>query len=111
MGTGAAWLAHRVLDDGARDAWRPDRHPLRRTGLALPAPRERDRAERIVHRARTVREVLAAPGPGDDRDAEDGPLAGELHHAARHAGEVRAGRHSALSPAGALSLAPAVLGG
>ena len=44
---GPARLAHRVLGDGAAAARRAaDRHPRRRRRPDLPAPRERDRAER-----------------------------------------------------------------
>ena len=44
---GPPGLAHRVLGDGAAAAGRAaDRHPRRRRRSDLPAPRERDRAER-----------------------------------------------------------------
>ena len=46
-GKGRPGLAHRVLGDGARSYLVAAlRHPLRRDGPHLPAPRERDRAER-----------------------------------------------------------------
>ena len=43
---GPSRLAHRVLGDELRAARRAVRHPRRRHGPAVPAPRERDRAER-----------------------------------------------------------------
>ena len=47
IGPGRPGLAHRVLGDGAAAAGRAaDRHPCRRRRPDLPAPRERDRAER-----------------------------------------------------------------
>ncbi len=46
VGQGAARLAHRVLGDGGGDAVAALRHPRRRHGPRLSAPRERDRAER-----------------------------------------------------------------
>ncbi len=49
-------LAHRVLGDGAAAARRAaDRHPRRRRRPDLPAPRERDRAERRRDRAGSSR--------------------------------------------------------
>ena len=44
-GPGATGLAHRVLGDEPRAAGRDVRHPRRRHGPAVPAPRERDRAD------------------------------------------------------------------
>ena len=46
VGQRPAGLAHRVLGDVLRAARRALRHPRRRHGPAVPAPRERDRAER-----------------------------------------------------------------
>ena len=48
---GPPGLAHRVLGDELRAARRALRHPRRRHGPAVPAPRERDRAERRRHAA------------------------------------------------------------
>ena len=45
-GRGRPGLAHRVLGHGLRAAGRDLRHPRRRRRPAVPAPRERDRAER-----------------------------------------------------------------
>ena len=45
-GAGSPGLAHRVLGDVARAAWRTVRHPRRRLRPDLSAPRKRDRAER-----------------------------------------------------------------
>ena len=44
VGRRPAGLAHRVLGDEPRPARRAVRHPRRRPGPAVPAPRERDRA-------------------------------------------------------------------
>ena len=46
VGRGPARLAHRVLGDERQAARRALRHPRRRPGPAVPAPRERDRAVR-----------------------------------------------------------------
>ena len=46
VGAGAAGLAHRVLGHVERAARAPLRHPRRRPGPAVSAPRERDRAVR-----------------------------------------------------------------
>ena len=81
VGPGPAGLAHRVLGDGAAAARRHDRHPLRRRRPHLPAPRERDRAERRRHR-QAVLAVLGprrAPHPG--RWREDVEVAGQRVHA------------------------------
>ena len=75
-------LAHRVLGHGARDARRPDRHPRRRRRPDLPAPRERDRPERVADRQGAVRATLGARRAGHaGRRREDGALGRELHHA------------------------------
>ena len=46
LGAGPARMAHRMLGDGERDARPHLRHPRRRAGPRLSAPRERNRAER-----------------------------------------------------------------
>ena len=62
-----AGLAHRVLRDGRCAARRAaDRHPRRRRRSDLPAPRERDRAERRRHQ-QAVLAVLGARRAPDDR--------------------------------------------
>ena len=60
------------------------RHPLRRRRQHLPAPRERDRAERVGHR-RAVRPLLAARRAPDRRRPEDVEVAGQPVHARRPA--------------------------
>ena len=47
LGPRAARLAHRVLGDERGAPRRDDRHPRRRRGSRVPAPRERDRAEHL----------------------------------------------------------------
>ena len=70
FGVGRPGLAHRVLGDGDARA-RPDpRPPRRRHRPHLPAPRVRDRAERVAHR-RAVRAALDALGDGQLRGRED----------------------------------------
>ncbi len=67
-------LAHRVLGDVDARA-RPHPRPARwRHRPHLPAPRVRDRAERIDHR-QAVRQALAALGDGELRGREDVEIA------------------------------------
>ncbi len=56
---GPSGLAHRVLRDGEQVPRQDHRHPLRRSGPDLPAPRERDRPVRVRQRLR-FRALLAA---------------------------------------------------
>ncbi len=55
VGRRAAGLAHRVLGDGRAAARRRLRHPRRRLGPRLPAPRERGRADARARAARSSR--------------------------------------------------------
>ena len=77
-GRGRPGLAHRVLGDGGEDPRARLRHPRRRVGPRVPAPRERDRADRGGPRP--------AAGPHLDaqrhdplRRGEDGEV-GREHH-------------------------------
>ena len=63
-------LAHRVFGDGDARARLDARPPRRRHRSDLPAPRVRDRAERVDHR-RAARAALAALGDGQLRGRED----------------------------------------
>ena len=64
----ASRLAHRVLGDGAAPARRAaDRHPRRRRRPDLPAPRERDRAERGRDRRAVLALLGARRAPADRR--------------------------------------------
>ena len=83
-GAGAARLAHRVLGDEHEVPRRALRHPHRRRGQHLPAPRERDRPERGRDRA-ALRRRLAARRAPDRRRREDGEVEGQLLHARRRA--------------------------
>ena len=69
-GPGRPGLAHRVLGHGHEAPGRDPRHPRRRAGPDLPAPRERDRAERGRHR-QAVRELLDRERHGEPRRRED----------------------------------------
>ena len=79
-GPGRPGLAHRVLGDEHEVPRRDLRHPLRRRRQHLPAPRERDRAERVGHR-QAVRAHLAARRAPDRRRPEDVEVAGQPVHA------------------------------
>ena len=89
---GPAGLAPRVLGDGAAAARRAaDRHPRRRHRPDLPAPRERDRAER----GRDRQAVLALLGPRRvpaRRRPEDVEVARQHLHDSRHRRARASGR-------------------
>ena len=55
-------LAHRMLGDGRGPPRRHHRHPRRRRGPAVPAPRERSRAERMRARRQSLRALVAGNG-------------------------------------------------
>ena len=76
--TGPARMAHRVLGDGAAAARRvADRHPYRRHRSGVPAPRERDRAERGRDRP-AVLALLGAHRAPAGRRPEDVEVARQL---------------------------------
>ena len=75
MGARPAGLAHRVLGDGPHLPRQRIRHPRRRAGSDLPAPRERGRA--IARRRRRVRPLLDALALGDHGRREDVQVAGQ----------------------------------
>ena len=77
-------LAHRVLGDGGRGARHAGRPARRRGGPAVPAPRERDRAER-GRGPRAVHELLDARRLPQHGQREDVEVARQLLHAARGA--------------------------
>ncbi len=85
LGPRTPGLAHRVLGDERRLPRRDFRHPLRRRRQPLPAPRERDRPERVGER-RALRAHLAALGAPDRRRPEDVEVAGQLLHSLRPSG-------------------------
>ena len=88
VGQGPARLAHRVFRDERGIARRALRHPRRRSGPAVPAPRERDRPVR--RRARSsVRELLDAQRLRAGGQREDVEVARQLLHRARDPREVR----------------------
>ena len=96
----AAGVAHRVLGDVVPRARRAVRHPRRRLGPAVPAPRERDRAERGRARQR-LRELLDARRVPQHGPREDVEVARQLLHHARRARQARPGagrRAAALLP-------------
>ncbi len=80
MGPGTARMAHRVFGDGADPARRAARPPHRGRGPRVPAPRERDRAERGRHRP-PVGLALGARRVPHGRGAEDVQESGQLLHA------------------------------
>ena len=96
FGAGRPGLAHRVLGHVVPRAGRDLRHPRRRLGPAVPAPRERDRAERGRERE-AVRELLDALGVPQHGRREDVEVARQRVHGARGAREARsrAGRRAA----------------
>ena len=71
LGPRPARLAHRVLGDGRGAPGRDHRHPRRRRRPAVPAPRERDRAERVRARRQGVRALLAAQRHAQLRRRQD----------------------------------------
>ncbi len=82
---GPAGLAPRVLGHGASAARRAaDRHPHRGDRFDLPAPRERDRAERGGHRQALLALLVSRRVP-DCRRAEDVEVARQHLHDSRRA--------------------------
>ena len=75
VGPGPPGVAHRMRRDVRGVPRRRVRHPRRRYGSRLPAPRERDRPGR--GRGRPVRPVLAAQRLGDHGRREDEQVAGQ----------------------------------
>ena len=80
VGQGPAGLAHRVLGDGAPLPRRAVRHPRRRRGPHLPAPRERDRPVRGAYGDGHVRALLDAQRLAELRRREDVEVARQLRH-------------------------------
>ena len=76
VGAGTARLAHRVLGVGAARARGDDRHPRRRSGPGLPAPRVRDGAVGVGDGA-AVRAAVVPRRAGGARRHEDVEVAGE----------------------------------
>ena len=92
-----AGLAHRVLGDVQGAARRALRHPRRRPGPAVPAPRERDRAERGARAAAPFANVWMHNGLLNDRQREDVEVARQLLHHPRRARSATTARRSASS--------------
>ncbi len=82
-------LAHRVLGDVQGAARRALRHPRRRPGPAVPAPRERDRAKRRRPSDGKFVERLDAQRPPERRQREDVEVARQLLHHPRGARALR----------------------
>ena len=72
-----------------------DRHPRRRPGSQVPAPRERARPERLRPRRRAARPLLAAQRLSRHRAREDVEVARQRRAGARPAGARRRARRSA----------------
>ena len=89
-GMGRPGLAHRVLGDGGRAARPGVRHPRRRHGPQVPAPRERDRPE-LRGLRRAVREALDAQRLRARGRREDVEVARQLLHGARGAAAAAPG--------------------
>ena len=90
LGHGPAGLAHRVLRDGGRATRHRVRHPRRRHGPQVPAPRERDRAELRRLRCR-VREAVDAQRIRARGRREDVEVARQFLHRPRRAAAPAAG--------------------
>jgi hypothetical protein len=73
VGPGAAGVAHRMLGDEHEAPRRDARHSRRRARLAVPAPRERAGAVRIVH-GEAVLALLDAQRVAEDGHGQDGGL-------------------------------------
>mmetsp|Transcript_101702 Transcript_101702/g.303505 ORF Transcript_101702/g.303505 Transcript_101702/m.303505 type:complete len:335 (+) Transcript_101702:1028-2032(+) len=80
MGPRPPRLAHRVLRDGHGHPQGVPRHPRRRGGPALPAPRQRDGAVGGLPRPAAVGQLLLARGAPQHRGPEDVQVSQELHH-------------------------------
>ncbi len=90
-------LAHRVLGDVAQAPRRPARHPHRRRGQHLPAPRVRDRAERGLHRP-ALRELLDARQVPAGRRRQDVQEPGQRLQPRRRQGQGLRAARAALLP-------------
>ena len=91
VGPRPAGLAPGVLRDGRALPRRRVRHPRRRPGPALPAPRER--AGPVARGRRRLRPLLAAQRLGHPRRREDEQVAGQ-HRAGRRGRPARPARSS-----------------
>ena len=100
-GAGPPRLAHRMLGDELRPARQALRHPRRRPGPAVPAPRKRDRPVRGRARLQ-LRQLLDAQRLRARGRREDVEVAGQLLHHPRGAGEIRRRGGALLHPARAL---------
>ncbi len=101
LGTGPPRLAYRMLGDERRPARQTFRHPRRRPGSAVSAPRKRDRAVR--RRARLhLRQLLDAQRLRAGGQRKDVQVAGQLLHHPRGAGKIRCRSGALLHPARAL---------
>ncbi len=111
LGRRASRLAHRVLRDGEQTPARWCRHPRRRYGHTLPAPRERAGPERRGPPRRTLRPRLGPPRHGDAHERKDGEVCGECarHRESRKA--PRSQRRADVAPAEPLLSAHRVLRG
>ncbi len=96
LGRGPPGMAHRVLGDGERTAGADLRHPWRRTRPDLPAPRERDRAERRGIRA-AVREPVDPHRRAAHGRRQDVEVARQRRHDPRRRARGTIARSSASS--------------
>ena len=94
-------LAHRVQRDGAHASGRHHRHPRRRRGSDLPAPRERDRPVRVRQRLH-VRALLDAQRVFEHRQPQDVQERGQLLHRARAGRGLRLRAHPLFHAVGAV---------
>ena len=107
VGTRAARLAPGVLGDGHRVSRRDVRHPRRRPGPDLPAPRERDRP--VARRRLRLRPLLDAQRPRQRGRREDEQVAGQFAARQRGAAPGPAARTAVLPGPGALPVADRIL--
>ena len=84
---------------------RDHRHPCRRRRPAVPAPRERDRAERMRARRQDVRALLAAQRHADFGGAQDVEVARQRREGARPGARASAGGAALCAVVGALPAA------
>ena len=103
-------LAHRVLGHVEPLSGRDLRHPRRRRGPHLPAPRVRDRPVGGRHR-QAVRALLAAQRHGEHAAGEDVEVAGQHAHDPRPGHPPRPGRAAPVPARHALSQSAGVGGG
>ena len=109
VGRRPSGLAPGVLGDGRQVPGRGLRHPRRRPGSDLPAPRERDGP--VGGGRRRVRPVLDAQRLGHHGRREDVEVAGQHRLDRRDGQAVAAGRAAVLPGCGALPLGDRVLAG